>query len=77
MTEPVFSIQLTPQKMHRLRQSVEASSGGMMEVDRGLYKTHADALDAIDIILNPRPIAYFDKDGAPIHAEIKDAHGLK
>ena len=62
MTDPTFTIQFTPHKKHRLKQFIDGQ-----EIDRGLFDTHALALDGIHIILNPPPLAHFGKDGEPLH----------
>ncbi len=61
MRDAVFLIIVTPEGKHRLRY--RDAKG---EHDKGLYNTHAEALDAMNRIIKPQT-SYFNKDGEPLH----------
>lgn len=66
MQDIVFLIIETPNGKHRLRQRAKDVLGKPMEIDHGLYDTHALALEAMDRIIKPKT-SYFNKDGEPLH----------
>lgn len=61
MKDAVFIIKVTPAGKHRLLYRP-----GISEFDKGLYDTHAQALEAMDRIIKPKT-SYFNKDGEPLH----------
>ena len=67
MKDAVFLIIETPNGKHRLRQRMGYGdgTGNELEVDHGLYDTHALALEAMDRIIKPKT-TYFNKDGVQL-----------
>jgi hypothetical protein len=67
MKDVVFLIIVTPTGKHNLRQRMPAKDGQeAYELDRGLFDTHAKALEGMDRIVKPQT-SYFNKDGEPLH----------
>lgn len=65
MRETVFLIQVTPSGKHRLLQRMIDGEDQPFEQERGLYDTHAQAMEAMDRIIKP-VTTHYDANGDEI-----------